>query len=250
MGGRVAPDAGGPTGGAGPLGRWPGPGTPATVPSHWSPARSEPVRPHRSQGCLTMSLALLAVLVVISTLVFVGYHRWSTDPARLRSERIEDLKAVCQGVGIDDVAAYRRGAPDQLGARTAPDEDDDDPTAVAFALVPGTRADPDAVMDARVMACTTSTATTTESCSFSDPTRGPSLGGGGNVTAQWTTLATTQLRIVDVHSGKVLHRTAFETPNECPSSLRVEDDGSYDSRLPVEQIAAQTEAQVALFHQG
>lgn len=242
------------------------PPSPGPPPGAWAPAAAPPPaarpparhRPRRN-GCGTSLAFLLVIVVVIGAIVgaAVVAVRWrqANDPAHQRAERIDDLRSVCDGQGIADVPAYQRGATGALGARSAledrgPDDDDvEDVGVVAFPLVPGGAGDPEAVLDAQLMACTASTATTTEPCAFVEPGRGPSF-GGGNVTADWPTLTTTELRIVDVHSGKVLQATTFETPSECPRSLQVDDDGSYDARLPLDEIAEQTEAQVALFHQG
>ena len=238
----------------------PGPNRPPGV---WA-AASPPLPPLRPpprrttrRGCgLAYLLAVVAVIAVLFTGLVLGVqHQRNRSPAHRRAVRIDELRSVCDGKGIGDVPAYRRGGDDQLGARLAneaADERDDDPEdidVVAFTLVPGREAEPEAVLDARVMACTTSAATKQERCSFTDPAAAPGL-TGGRVTAVWTTLTTTTLRIVDVHSGRALQTSTFETPSECPNALAVRGDGSYDARLPLEQIGAQTEAQVALFHQG
>lgn len=255
-------DAQGPTG-PDPV-RPPSPST--WIPTVATPQAPAPRRKHRS-GCGSSLAILVGILVVMGALVagaVVAYqnHR-ENDPEYQREQRAEDLRAVCRGNGIDDVAAYRRGAGGAIGARFAPKDELQEARgrqeAVAFPLVPTGSADPVELVDARVVGCTATSAVEQQDCSFvrttgltglGGSTDLPGTGGGTRITAGWSTRVRTELRIVEVRSGKVLHTAAFETPNPCPRTLAVEDDGGYEMGLPDEEIAQQVEGQMALYHQG
>lgn len=250
-----------------------GPGDPmppGPPPTSWSPsvapppAARPPARNRARSGCGGSLLFLLLTVGVVGAIVAGGIAvvRWqqANDPDHQRSERAADLRALCDGDGdgdgdgVTDAPAYRRSAPGQVAARFQLDGDEDqdpeDRDVVGFALVPGGADASDDVLDARVMACSTSTATETETCSYTTFSMTPNVTGGGNVTASWITRTATQLRILEIRSGRVLHQTSFETTSECPERIRLDDDGSYDQTLPADDIAAQVEGQVALFHQG
>lgn len=214
------------------------------APSARAPSRSpyrRKRRPGAGSGCGSALLIVAVMALAIGGIVAAALYVRDKDPDRRRDDRASDLAAVCRGKGIDSVPAYRKGAPDQLGGRYDPYARDGVP--VAFHLVPGQADDvAESLTEVRLLGCSTTIATESTDCSFTRM--------GQRVTARWTTETSTELKIVDVHSAKVLKTVTLPTSRPCPAALRVEDDGRYTPTLPYDEINEQVEGQLSLYHQS